>query len=328
MSEFDDFKTCLRTQVSLDLDALDVAFFGPLNDLSDWWVRRSEKLQKFFVALLGLSAAATATGPLSVFLTKLLGVSTKELGAENRSFPSRSCCCSRRIGGHKSCDQMLPSGEGLVKLMCEAPIGRKSGNAAVGPLNLADLGHLFRQASICHFVAGHAEDRPRGAHRDGKPRIGVQDRWLHPIETVARQGPVPAGERVLPVAASRGGLRRRPSQKASGRNARFPFWAGRHPIIGRARLVFARDKAVLGALDHTSLTRRTTNERVNHRPLRPACFPTRSSQLRRFHKSRTPNAGTDRAACGEYLPRYEARWLQGHKCAARDAGCGATTAPG
>ena len=156
MSEFDDFKTCLRTQVSLNLDALDVAFFGPLNDLSDWWVRRSEKLQKFFVALLGLSAAATATGPLSVFLTKLLGVSTKELGAGIAAFLLGVVAVAGALEAIKSCDQMLPSGEGLVKLMCEAPIGRKSGNAAVGPLNLAELGHLFRQAGGCHFVAGHA----------------------------------------------------------------------------------------------------------------------------------------------------------------------------
>ena len=106
---------------------------------------------------------------------------------------------------------------------------------------------------------------PRGAHRDGKPRIGVEDGRLHPIEIAARQEPAPAGERVLPVTASRGGLRRRASQKASGRNTRFPHRAARHPIIGRACVFLTRDKAVLGALDHTSLTRRAANERVDHR---------------------------------------------------------------
>ena len=133
-------------------------------------------------------------------------------------------------------------------------------------LNLANLGHLFRQAGGCHFVAGHAQDRARGAHRDGKPRIGVQDRRLHPIEPGPRQEPAPARERALPVAASRGGFCGRPSQKVSGRNTRFPPWAVRHPIIGRTRLLLTRLKTVLGPLDHASLPRRAANERVDHRP--------------------------------------------------------------
>lgn len=75
MATFDDFKQCMRIEAQLDLEALDVMFVQPLQELEAWWQRQSE-LTKRYVNLFTAGIGGTA---LAAFIARVLNTTVGAL---------------------------------------------------------------------------------------------------------------------------------------------------------------------------------------------------------------------------------------------------------
>ena len=76
MADLALFKTCMSIEERLDLEALDVILFQPLQDLHAWWTRQSEAT-KAYLSFLG-GAEITA---LSFWVGKASGLVAAEVAA-------------------------------------------------------------------------------------------------------------------------------------------------------------------------------------------------------------------------------------------------------
>jgi hypothetical protein len=74
MADFDSFKTCMRIQENLDMEAWDVILFQPLQDLHAWWTRQSDATKAYMNFLAGAEVAA-----LTLWISKVAGIAGAEI---------------------------------------------------------------------------------------------------------------------------------------------------------------------------------------------------------------------------------------------------------
>jgi hypothetical protein len=74
--EFEAFKTCLRNEAVLELEAWDVLLFQPLKDLHAWWTRQSDSTKLFTAFLTSQGSVALAR-----WLSRIASIATAKVAA-------------------------------------------------------------------------------------------------------------------------------------------------------------------------------------------------------------------------------------------------------
>jgi len=83
-TEWEQFKSCLKIQSNLDLEAWDVMLFQPLKDLSAWWSRQSDATKLWSTFLSGVAGTAFARwigGVAKIASTEIAGLLSESIVA-------------------------------------------------------------------------------------------------------------------------------------------------------------------------------------------------------------------------------------------------------
>lgn len=76
MADYDQFVNCMKIQEQLDMEAFDVMFFHPMQDLYAWWTRQSAATQAYMSFLSGTTVTVVA-----YYVGKVAGIAAAEVAA-------------------------------------------------------------------------------------------------------------------------------------------------------------------------------------------------------------------------------------------------------